>query len=47
MSAGVYKAMKIRDRVANLIDKKKIIEIQQQAKEIYTKDTYFNVQKGE
>ena len=47
VSAGVYKAMKIRDRVANLIDKKKIIEIQQQAKEIYTKDTYFNVQKGE
>ncbi len=47
VSAGVYRAMKIRDRVAKLIEKKKIIEIQQEANEIYTKDAYFNVQKGE
>ena len=42
VSAGVYKAMKIRDRVSKLIEKKKILDIQQQANEIYTKDVYFN-----
>ncbi len=45
VSAGVYKAMKIRDRVGELIEKKKIIEIQEQANEIYTKDKYFNSKK--
>ncbi len=45
VSAGVYKAMKIRDRVGELIEKKKIIEIQDQANEIYTKDKYFNSKK--
>ena len=46
VSAGVYKAMKMRDRVGELIEKKKILEIQQQANDILQKDTYFNVQKG-
>ena len=45
VSAGVYKAMKIRDRVGKLIEKNKIIEIQQEARDIYTKDKYFNVNK--
>ena len=36
MSAGVYKAMKLRDRVGELIDKK-INELQIEANEIFTK----------
>ncbi len=47
VSAGVYNAMKIRDRVSELVEKKKILDIQQQANEIYTKDAYFNQQKEE
>ena len=42
VSSGVYKAMKMRDRVGELIEKKKITEIQIQAKEILTKNKYFN-----
>ena len=45
VSSGVYKAMKIRDRVGKLIDKKKITEIQLQANEILTKNKYFNLKK--
>ena len=45
VSSGVYKAMKIRDRVGKLIDKKKITEIQLQANEILTKNKYFNSKK--
>ena len=41
VSAGVYKAMKLRDRVGELIDKKKISELQVEAKEIFTKNKYF------
>ena len=37
--------MKMRDRVGKLIEKKKITEIQIQAKEILTKDRYFNSKK--
>ena len=47
VSAGVYKAMKIRDRVAELIDKKNISSIQIQANEIYNKNVYFNSKKEE
>ncbi len=47
VSSGIYKAMKIRDRVSKLIDKKKITEIQIQANEIHTKDKYFNSKKDE
>ena len=47
VSSGVYKAMKIRDRVGKLIEKKKISEIQIQASEILTKDKYFNSKKDE
>ena len=45
VSSGVYKAMKIRDRVGKLIEKKKITEIQLQANEILTKNKYFNSKK--
>ena len=45
VSSGVYKAMKIRDRVGKLIEKKKITEIQFQANEILTKNKYFNSNK--
>ena len=47
VSAGVYKAMKIRDRVSKLIEKKKITEIQLEANKILTKDKYFNSNKDE
>ena len=46
VSAGVYKAMKLRDRVGELIDKKKISELQIEANEIFTKNKYFG-KKGE
>ena len=45
VSSGVYKAMKMRDRVGKLIEKKKITEIQVQADEILTKNKYFNLKK--
>ena len=45
VSSGVYKAMKIRNRVGKLIEKKKITEIQVQANEILTKNKYFNSKK--
>ena len=45
VSSGVYKAMKMRDRVGKLIEKKKITEIQFQANEILTKNKYFNSKK--
>ena len=45
VTAGVYKAMKMRDRVAKMIEKKKILAIQEQANQIYTKDMYFNSKK--
>ena len=45
VSAGVYKAMKMRDRVSKLIEKKKILAIQEEANQIYTKDMYFNSNK--
>ena len=47
VSSGIYKAMKIRDRVGKLIDKEKITEIQVQANEILTKNKYFNSNKDE
>ena len=47
VSSGVYKAMKIRDRVGKLIEKRKISEIQVQASEILTKDKYFNFKKDD
>ena len=46
VSAGVYKAMKMRDRVGELIEKKKISEIQREANDIFTKNKYFNTNKG-
>jgi len=45
VSSGVYNAMKMRDRVGKLIEKKKITEIQFQANEILTKNKYFNSKK--
>ena len=47
VSSGVYKAMKFRDRVAKLIEKKKITEIQIEANQILTKDKYFNSNKDQ
>jgi len=41
VSAGVYKAMKLRDRVGNQIEKEKLNSIQQEANKIFTKDKYF------
>ena len=41
VSAGVYKAMKFRDRVAGVVEKEKIIELQNEAVKIYNKDKYF------
>lgn len=46
VSAGVYKAMKLRDRVGELIEKKKILEIQKEANDIFTKNKYFNSKQG-
>ena len=46
VSAGMYKAMKLRDRVAELIDKKKLNELQIEANEIFTKNKYFG-KKGD
>jgi hypothetical protein len=37
----MYKAMKLRDRVGELIDKKKLNELQIEANEIFTKNKYF------
>ena len=45
VSSGVYKAMKMRDRVGKLIEKNKITEIQFKANEILTKNKYFNSKK--
>jgi len=47
VSSGIYKAMKIRDRVGKLIEKEKITEIQVQANEILTKNKYFNSNNDE
>ena len=42
VSSGVYKAMKLRDRVGKEIEVEKIDELQNEAKEIITKNKYFN-----
>ena len=46
VSAGMYKAMKLRDRVEKLIDKNRISELQVEANEIFTKNKYFG-KKGD
>ena len=46
VSGGVYKAMKIRDRVGNQLENEKIAELQKEANAIFTKNKYFN-KKGE
>ncbi len=46
VSAGMYKAMKLRDRVGELIDKKRLNELQIEANEIFTKNKYFG-KKGD
>ena len=38
---GLYKAMKLRDRVGETIDNEKINELQKEAQQIHTKDKYF------
>ena len=42
VSGGIYKAMKLRDRVGKEIEGEKIDELENQAKEILTKNKYFN-----
>ena len=42
VSGGIYKAMKLRDRVGEEIEVEKIVELQTQAEEILTKNKYFN-----
>ena len=42
VSGGVYKAMKLRDRVGEEIEAEKIVELQTEAEEIFTKNKYFN-----
>ena len=42
VSGGIYKAMKLRDRVANKLDKDVIHKIQKEANEIHTKEKYFS-----
>ena len=39
---GIYKAMKLRDRVGEEIEAEKIVELQTEAEEIFTKNKYFN-----
>ena len=42
VSGGIYKAMKLRDRVGEQIEAEKIVELQTKAEEIFTKNKYFN-----
>ena len=42
VSGGIYKAMKLRDRVGEQIEVEKIVELQTKAEEIFTKNKYFN-----
>ena len=42
VSGGVYKAMKLRDRVGKQLEKEKLYQIQQEANKILTKEKYFN-----
>ena len=46
VSGGIYKAMKLRDRVGKEIEAEKIIELQTKAEEIFTKNKYFNKKKN-
>ena len=41
VTGGLYKAMKVRDKVGEKIDSDKIIELQSEANKIYTKVKYF------
>ena len=47
VSGGIYKAMKLRDRVGEEIEAEKIVELQTEAEEIFTKNKYFNEKKTE
>ena len=42
VSGGIYKAMKLRDRVGEEIEAETIVELQTEAEEIFTKNKYFN-----
>ena len=42
VSGGIYRAMKLRDRVGEEIEPEKIVELQTKAEEILTKNKYFN-----
>ncbi|MBS92048.1 MAG: hypothetical protein CMM95_03235 [Rickettsiales bacterium] len=47
VSAGVYKAMKLRDRVGDLIEREKIKDLQIEASKIFNKDKYFKGKKDD
>ncbi len=42
VSGGIYRAMKLRDRVGEEIEAEKIVELQTKAEEILNKNKYFN-----
>ena len=46
VSGGIYKAMKLRDRVGEEIEAEKIVELQTEAEQILTKNKYFNENKN-
>ncbi len=46
VSSGSYKAMKLRDRVGNLIEKEVLAELQKQAFDIFTKQKYLTEQNN-
>ncbi|MAI28719.1 MAG: hypothetical protein CMP38_00780 [Rickettsiales bacterium] len=46
VSGGIYRAMKLRDRVGEEIEAEKIVELQADAEEIFTKNKYFNENKN-
>ena len=47
MTGGLYKAMKVRDKVRKKIDNETIVKLQKEANNIYTKVKYFENNNGE
>ncbi len=47
VTSGIYKAMKVRDKVRKKIDNETVVKLQKEAKEIYTNIKYFVNKNGE
>ena len=47
VTGGIYKAMKVRDKVRKKIDNETVVKLQKEAKEIYTNIKYFVNKNGE